>query len=175
MSRNDHQLTSADLNVLLHYRARRAGVFNHKLKVIIYELYASNTLILLRNSFRTAACFYPYNSVANGSEWPAWVFEWVPMLINSYLMNVVPPARYLPANPKIYLAMDGVTEIEGPGMVDQRHWLITFFDPFDVVGIIKGHDQKNRFWLNDGIGGPLPETDKVSSAVPLVPKTSNNT
>lgn len=158
-------LIHTDLNVLLHCRARKAGVFNHKLKVILYELYASNLLIMLRNCFRTAACFYSWNSVANGTEWPAWVFEFVPMLINSFLMNIVPPAKYLPANPKVYLAMDGVTEIEGPGMVDKRHWLLTFVDPFDIAGIIRGEDRKNRFWLRDGIGGPLPDGEQDSMTV----------
>jgi len=92
----------------------------------MYELYASNLLILLRNCFRTAAFFYPWDSVANSQEWPVWVFEFVPMLINSYIMNVYPPAKYLPANHKVYLAVDGETEIEGPGLIDKRPFLITF-------------------------------------------------
>jgi len=101
------------------------GVFNYRMKVIMYELYASNFLILLRNCFRTAAFFYPWNSVANDQEWPVWVFEYVPMLINSCLMNIYPPAKYLPANHKFYLAVDGKTEIEGPGLIDKRPFLIT--------------------------------------------------
>lgn len=129
----------------------------------MYVLYASNLLLLLRNSFRTAAFFYPWNSVANGSEWPIWVFEFVPMVINSYLMNFLPPAKYLPANHKIYLAMDGETELEGPGMIDKRPFWKTFIDPLDIVGIIKQEDRKNRFWLRDGIGGPLPETQSVDT------------
>lgn len=169
-------LISADLNVLLHYRAKKAGVLNHRLKVILYELYASNMLILLRNTFRTAATFYSWTSVANGLEWPVWVFEFVPMLINSYLMNIVPPAKYLPANAKIYLAIDGVTEIEGPGMVDKRHFLLTLSDPFDIVGIIRQQDRKNRFWLQDGIGGPLPaaETDESTMIQSSLPKSPDN-
>lgn len=133
------------------------GVLTYKTKVIIYELYASNLLILLRNSFRTAAFFYPWDSVANSSEWPVWVFEFVPMLINSYLMNIYPPAKYMPANHKIYLAVDGKTEMEGPGMIDKRPFWKTLVDPFDVWGIIQKKDQKNRYWLKDGIGGPLPD------------------
>lgn len=152
-----HGTDFVDLNVVFHYRAKKACVINHKLKVVMYVLYASNLLLLLRHTFRTAATFYPWDSVANGSEWPVWVFEFVPMLINTYLMNFFPPAEHLPADHKIYLAMDGKTEIEGPGMVDKRPFLVTLADPFDVVGIIKRKDQKNRFWLRDGVGGPLPE------------------
>jgi hypothetical protein len=77
------------------------------------------------------------------------------MLLNTYLMNVYPPAKYLPADHKIYLATDGKTELEGPGAVDKRHFLLTLFDPFDVVGLVKGRDAKNRFWEEDGVGGPV--------------------
>lgn len=129
----------------------------------MYVLYASNLLLLLRNSFRTAAFFYPWNSVANGSEWPIWVFEFVPMVINTYLMNILPPAKYLPANQRIYLAMDGETEMEGPGMIDKRPFFISLIDPFDIVGIIKHKDRKNRFWLRDGIGGPLPQGQAIEA------------
>jgi hypothetical protein len=113
------------LNIQFHYRAHKMGVFSYKMKVIVYELYASNLLILLRNCFRTAVFFLPWNSIAHSQEWPMWVFEAVPMLINSYLMNIYPPAKYMPANHKVYLAMDGKTEIEGPGMIDKRPFLVT--------------------------------------------------
>lgn len=77
------------------------------------------------------------------------------MLLNSYLMNVYPPAKYLPADHKIYLATDGKTELVGPGAADRRPFLLTLFDPFDVVGLVQGRDAKNRFWEEDGVGGPL--------------------
>ena len=77
------------------------------------------------------------------------------MLLNTYLMNVYPPAKYLPANYKIYLATDGRTELEGPGAADNRHFLWTLCDPFDVVGLVTGRDAKNRFWEEDGVGGPV--------------------
>lgn len=144
------------------------GVCNYKLKVIMYELYASNLLILLRNCFRTAAFFYPWNSVANSQEWLLWVFEFVPMVINSYLMNIYPPAKYLPANHKVYLAMDGKTEIEGPGMIDKRPFLATLLDPFDIWGVINKKDRKNRYWLRDGIGGPLPDAQPNNQEAPEV-------
>ena len=76
------------------------------------------------------------------------------MVITTYLLNLYPPAKYLPANHKIYLATDGKTELEGPGAADNRPMLLTLFDPFDVVGLVKGRDAKNRFWEEDGSGGP---------------------
>ena len=136
-----------------HRRCIKANVFTHKVKVVIYSLYLSAFLILIRNTFRTASFFYPPDSTANGKEWIYWVLEVVPMLFNSYLFNVYPPLRYLPHNHKIYLAVDGKTEIEGPGMVENRPFLLTLVDPFDLVGLITGQDNKNRFWEHDGIGG----------------------
>jgi hypothetical protein len=123
-------------------------------KVIVYTLYLSAFLILIRNTFRTAAFFYSPESTANGKEWIYWVLEVVPMAINSFLFNLYPPLKYLPRNNKIYLAVDGKTELEGPGMVDKRPFLLTLFDPFDLVGLATGHDNKNKFWEKDGIGGP---------------------
>lgn len=155
---------SPALIIIFHYRAVKMGVLNHKLKVILYLLYASNLPILLRNCFRTASSYLPYTSTANSKEWPLWVFEFTPMIINSYLMNFCPPAKYLPANHKVYLAMDGKTEVEGPGMIDKRHFLLTIIDPFDFWGIITGKDRKNRYWLQDGIGGPQSDAQaNVSS------------
>lgn len=142
------------LIVLFHRRCLAAGVFTHKVKVVVYTLYLSGFLILIRNTFRTAAFFYPPNSTANGKEWIYWVLEVVPMLLNSYLMNVYPPLKYLPHNHKIYLAVDGKTEIEGPGMVEHRPFILTLVDPFDVVGLVTGQDNKNKFWEKDGVGGP---------------------
>lgn len=147
------------LVVIFHIRCIRAAVFTHNVKVIIYTLYISSMLILLRNTFRTATFFYPATAYANTSEWCFWVFEAVPMVINSYLMNVYPPGKYLPANHKIYLAMDGKTELEGPGAADKRPFLLTLFDPFDVVGLVKGTDAKNLFWEHDGIGPPQKSED----------------
>ena len=68
------------------------------------------------------------------------------MIINSLLLNVRHPGLYLPRNNKIYLAQDGVTEIEGPGFSDKRMFLWTILDPFDIVGWVKGRDKATRYW-----------------------------
>ena len=68
------------------------------------------------------------------------------MIINSVLLNVRHPAQFLPRNNKIYLAQDGVTEIEGPGYEDKRQFLWTILDPFDIVGLMKGRDKGARYW-----------------------------
>lgn len=136
---------------VFHLRARRAGVVNYKLKVIIYTMYASCTLIVTRNLFRTIAFFTPWDSYANSAEWLIWVLEMVPMLLNSVMLNVWPPAKYLPADNQVYLARDGKTELQGPGWEDKRPFLLTLFDPFNIGGLIRGEDAKDRFWEKDGI------------------------
>jgi hypothetical protein len=147
-------LAFVSLIAIFHRRCITAQLFNARTKTIISLLYTSSLLILLRNTFRTATFFYSPLSPCNRTEAFFWVFEATPMLINTYMMNVFPPAKYMPANHKIYLAKDGKTELEGPGMVDKRPFLLSLFDPFDLVGVIMKRDSKNRFWERDGIGGP---------------------
>jgi hypothetical protein len=147
-------LAFVSLIAIFHRRCITAQLFNARTKTIISLLYTSSLLILLRNTFRTATFFYSPLSPCNRIEAFFWVFEATPMLINTYMMNVFPPAKYMPANHKIYLAKDGKTELEGPGMVDKRPFLLSLFDPFDLVGVIMKRDSKNRFWERDGIGGP---------------------
>ncbi|KAL2426092.1 Lipid-translocating exporter-like protein RTA1 [Exophiala dermatitidis] len=152
-------LAFISLVIIFHRRCRAAHVFNYKIKVIIYELYFSCFLILIRNVFRTASFFYSPISPVNGDEVYFWVLEILPMLVNTYLLNLFPPAKYLPWDNKIYLAQDGKTELKGPGMVDNRPFLLSFFDPFDLVGLLRGEDHKSRFWEHDGIGGPAPPNE----------------
>lgn len=152
------------LVAIFHSRCKKAGAFIHRIKMIVYLLYASSLLILVRNTFRTATFFFGYTAACNRIEAFFWVFEAVPMLINTYMMNVFPPAKYMPSDHKIYLATDGKTELVGPGMVDKRHFLLSLFDPFDIGGIITKRDSKNRFWLRDGIGGPKPDGTWVDGA-----------
>ncbi|RMZ87989.1 hypothetical protein DV736_g4778, partial [Chaetothyriales sp. CBS 134916] len=151
--------------LIVHFHYRVLGRGNSKygnlmtpnLRILLYTLYVSTFLIVLRNTFRTASAFYPYISAVNTSESLLFCLEYLPMLLNTYLFNVFPPAKYLPVNHKIYLAVDGRTEIQGPGMSDRRMFLLTILDPFDIVGLLMGRDSKNRFWERDGIGGPKVE------------------
>lgn len=68
------------------------------------------------------------------------------MIINSYLLNILHPMRRLPRNNKIYLGEDGVTEIEGPGYEDKRKFIVTFLDPFDLMGMWRGRNMTESFW-----------------------------
>ncbi|KAM0324554.1 hypothetical protein ACHAQA_007939 [Verticillium albo-atrum] len=85
-------------------------------------------------------------------EWFFYVFEATLMLSNVVMWNWRHPRRYLPAKVNVYLARDGVTEVEGPGWKDDRAWLLTVVDPFNLWG--KGEKGEDKFWERDGIEGP---------------------
>ncbi|GAW26147.1 putative rta1 domain protein [Rosellinia necatrix] len=79
-------------------------------------------------------------------EWYFYVFEAAIMLVNSVLINVRHPRRWLPQSTKVYLAKDGVSEIMGPGYKEDRGFVATLLDPFDLMGMMKGRDKATRFW-----------------------------
>ena len=141
-----------------HRRCRNANLLPDNLKAVLYTLYASSVLIAIRTIYRTVEYF----SIAGlrihdgldpmsispiiRYEWFFWVFEALLMVLNTFLLNARHPARYLPRNNKIYLAQDGVTEVEGPGYADKRNFLVTLVDPFDIAGLVRGRDKGNKYW-----------------------------
>ncbi|KAF9024139.1 hypothetical protein BDZ89DRAFT_1092939 [Hymenopellis radicata] len=138
------------------YRCSKTGTLTKNLNTVLLVLYASCSFISVRTIYRTveyfeAASLNVYADTLHIStvlkhEWFFWVFEAMLMFANTVLLNLFHPSRYLPKNNKIYLAQDGVTEIEGPGYEDKRNFLLTLFDPFDVVGLITKRDEKEKFW-----------------------------
>ncbi|CAK44294.1 hypothetical protein AnigIFM56816_002629 [Aspergillus niger] len=103
-----------------HYNCSRGGVLNHKIK----RAFGNQISPILKD------------------EWFFWVFEAGVMYLNTILLNVCHPMQWLPRSNKIYLATDGVTEIEGPGYDDHRPVILTLIDPFDIVGLIKNKVSK---------------------------------
>jgi hypothetical protein len=147
------------LAAYFHRQCYKAKILPKNLNDVLITLYCSCALISARTIYRIveyfslAAIHYIPDLDPNTDispvvryEWYFWVFESVVMLANSVLLNVRHPARYLPRNIKIYLAEDGITEIEGPGYEDQRPFWVTLIDPFDLVGLALGRDKKERFW-----------------------------
>ena len=76
------------------------------------------------------------------------------MFCNTTLLNVYHPMRWLPRSNKVYLAEDGITEIEGPGFEDRRPFLLTLADPFDLVGLITRRGKENKYWESNGTANP---------------------
>ncbi|KAH9904576.1 RTA1 like protein-domain-containing protein [Xylariomycetidae sp. FL2044] len=150
-----------------HVRCRRNGINSVKVNQVLLTLYVSSAIILARCVYRTVEFFDLYSinfsspdfDLSKASpiiryEWFFYVFEATLMLINSVLLNYRHPRRWLPKSTKVYLARDGVTEVMGPGYKQDRNFLLTLIDPFDMYGMIKGRDQATRFWEEDsGAGG----------------------
>ncbi|KAF8866238.1 hypothetical protein BDZ45DRAFT_795877 [Acephala macrosclerotiorum] len=152
------------LAAYFHRKCKKAGQLSRNLNAVLITLYASSALIGIRTIYRT----YEYFSTAAINfdsnldpmslspvlryEWFFWVFEATMMVINSFLLNARHPMRFLPRDNKIYLAEDGVTEIQGPGYEDKRNFLVTIFDPFDFAGMIKGRNMNQRFWETHDAG-----------------------
>lgn len=117
---------------LFHHRCVKAGIRNRSVTTPLIILYISMILILARCIYRlvehlgqTAINLDDPDSLQHLSpilryEWFFYVFEAVLMLINSVIWNIWNPSRFLPRDFHIYLSQDGITEIEGPKIVDHR-------------------------------------------------------
>lgn len=145
--------------ITFYVRCVKAKVSNPRIRQVLHTLFASSALIVTRSIYGIVLTFEALNAnqtrtslsadhvgAAIRNEWVFWVFDAVVMLANSYLMNVMHPGRLLPRNHKVYLARDGVTELEGPGWQDKRPFIVTIVDPFDIVGLLTGRDKKTAFW-----------------------------
>lgn len=137
------------------YNCTRGGVLNSKVKRALIVLYTSCTLITIRTIYRTVEYFIASSvtiidikdiSPVLKHEWFFWVFEAAVMFSNTAMLNVFYPMQWLPRSNKVYLATDGVTEVEGPGYEDKRHFLLTLFDPFDIVGLITKRGKQDKYW-----------------------------
>jgi hypothetical protein len=146
------------LAAYFHYKCRKASILPKNLKAALITLYCSSALIGTRTIYRTIEYFTTVSihwdqiekpdqlSPILRYEWFFWVFEATLMVVNTFLLNARHPLRFLPRNNRIYLAEDGLTEIEGPGYEDKRPWYVTVVDPFDLVGMAKGRNMERRFW-----------------------------
>jgi hypothetical protein len=144
-------------------KCKKAGLYPKNLKEVLITLYISSALIWIRTIYRTVEYFStaslnfsnvdpkPITPIMR-YEWFFWVFEATLMVTNTFLLNARHPMRYLPRDNTIYLAQDGVTEVAGPGYLDRRRWYLTFFDPFDIIGIARGKDKNQKFWETHDVG-----------------------
>lgn len=133
------------IGVRFQHACRKEGILNPKLNTVLYVMYASCLLITTRCVYRIVEFFQGYDGEIYDTEWYFYVFEASLMFINTVLVNVFHPGRYLPSSPRLFLCRDGV-EREGPGWQDNRPFLIKFFDPMDFGGLFQGRDKKTKFW-----------------------------
>lgn len=159
------------LLAIWHARVKRAGLLSQMLRTVVWMLYASSALITSRCIYRVVEFFEGYTGEVYTHEAYFWVFDATVMLVDSFLLNAFHPGKYFPRKSKVYLAMDGETEVKGPGWSDPRKWYWQAVDPFDFTGLFtKG---KNDFWNHppaqaadmEGAktGTDVPETEPVSA------------
>lgn len=146
------------LAVYFHVKCKKTNLLPANLHAALVTLYISSAFIGIRTIYRTIEYFtvssIHFTDVTKESdvspvlryEWFFWVFEGVLMVLNTFLLNIRHPMRFIPRDNTIYLAEDGVTEIQGPGYLDNRPFLATLFDPFDFSGMAKGRNMNKRFW-----------------------------
>ncbi|KAH8653310.1 RTA1 like protein-domain-containing protein [Xylariales sp. PMI_506] len=164
------------LALYFQVKCKRNGINSAKVHTPLMTLYISTAIIATRTIYRVVEYFDLTNvnfsqpnfdpsslSPIVRYEWFFYVFEATIMLINSVLLNVRHPRRWLPPSTKIYLAKDGVTEVTGPGYKQDRNFFATLFDPFDVYGMIRGTDKTNRFWDNESPGNAEISSKTASS------------
>lgn len=160
-----------------HRKCKRANQCPPNLAAVLHTLYMSTTLIGIRTIYRTVEYFSSasIHVTANTDpntfspilryEWFFWVFEASLMVSNTYLLNFRHPMRFLPRNNRIYLAEDGVTEVEGPGYEDRRFWLLTVLDPFDIGGMIQGKNMQRKFWEGQSTNTCSGESRQMTAKV----------
>ncbi|KAF2261680.1 hypothetical protein CC78DRAFT_469789, partial [Lojkania enalia] len=134
------------LAVQFQYRAQKAKVLSKELHTVLNVLYVSATIVTIRCIYRLVEYIEGWDSTIYKNEIFFWIFDAAIMFINSALLNLYHPGKRLPRSNSVFLARDGVTERRGPGWDDDRPWIITIFDPFDVYGLIVGKDKKTQFW-----------------------------
>lgn len=128
-----------------HARAARLNLLTPKLRKVVWVMYASATLITVRCVYRIVEYFQGFTGELYTHEAYFYVFEGVLMLVNSVMLNVMHPGRLLPQDTRIYLGLDGVTELKGPGWRDPRRWYVQIVDPFDFAGCCR-RDAQYDFW-----------------------------
>jgi hypothetical protein len=134
------------LSALFHRRANKAGVLKRDLQVVLYVMYVSATIVTIRCIYRLVEYIEGWESSIYQNEVYFWIFEATIMFVNTALLNLFHPGKRLPRSNSVFLARDGITERRGPGWADDRPWIVTVFDPFDMWGLINGKDKKTQFW-----------------------------
>lgn len=149
------------LTTFFQHRCRKSGPYPKNIKSALLTLYCSAFLVGIRTIYRIVEYYtvstFRIKTLANPQsaspmlryEWFFWVFEALPMLANSLLMNFRHPMRSLPRDSRLYLAEDGITEMVGSGYEDNRFFLIAMLDPFDVIGMLRGRNMQREFWKTD--------------------------
>lgn len=129
-----------------HRRVQQAKVASPLSRRYLGALYACGVLILLRCVYRTIE----YSKGAEGylalHEAYYYVFDALVILGMMVLLNVYHPGKYFAEDSSVYLALDGVTEVMGPGWSDERRWYWAVIDPLGLAQYVRADKNEPKFW-----------------------------
>lgn len=108
---------------IFHKRIAHAKLETKPVRTMLITLYLSMILILIRSIYRLVEHLGNTEIELDNLEalealtpilryeWYFYVFEATIMFLNSALWNILNPGRFLPRNPRTYLARDGIIEL----------------------------------------------------------------
>jgi hypothetical protein len=145
------------LVAIFEQRCRKAGRFPRNVKVMCRVLYVTSAMMTVRcvvrtvEGFEASACFPAVLTCGTIQQHEAflWILEVANITIFVLILAIWHPGRLLPVDQRVYLdPNDGKTQRLGPGyaQADNRAWLVTVFDPFGVMGMVRGRSNLDRFW-----------------------------
>ena len=91
-------LACMNLEVHLHVRLVKAGMWNARLRMIVNLFYTRSTLGLIWNIHRCISIWEGFTGYLQDHEAFFYVFDTRLMLANSVMLNIWYPARYFPQN-----------------------------------------------------------------------------
>lgn len=128
--------------IRFHRNVRKANLVG-RWTVVLPVLYTSAACISIRCLYRSVEYWMGTTGPIYRNEVYFHIFEATLMLINVTVLNIWHPTRFLPKTDKIFLNENGQEEeTERGGWDDQRPFLVTLFDPFDIGGLIKARRAK---------------------------------
>jgi len=140
-------------------RVKRAALHKREIRSAVRVLYASSALLMVQNIYSLVEYFSSPLAWVNTHETFFYVFDALPLYLNTTILSWYHPSRYFPANPKVFLATDGITEVEGPGWwlwgCDQRNLKAQLLDPLHLApkSLYSNERGVYPFWNDE----PTPE------------------
>lgn len=150
------------LTALIHYRAHKAHTLPKNIRIMIYMIYLTSSMMLVRTIVRTIEGFEKaecqpspdnplgYCGYVSTHEWILWVFECANVTLFVCFLTWFTPGAYLPKSHRIFLdPIDGKTKRLGPGFqaAQKRSLVASVIDPFNMHGIVTGHGHEmDKFW-----------------------------
>lgn len=151
------ELLFLSLTAMFHYKASRACVLPRNVKIMIFILYLTSSMLLGRCAFRAAQGFSEKTCLSSGNhcgilthEVYLWIFEVANISLFVLALTIFTPGRFLPSTDLVFLdKTDGVTERLGPGFqkLDNRRRIFTYVDPFNFYSKLTGQATAQApFW-----------------------------